>query len=88
MYSELIGESIQGTALVYDSEGNLINKEDAESVSGLYDWENCPMIQQIEDETAIPIHTRLSLATAAGAIAGGVADILYLFRFRSGINIP
>lgn len=51
---ELIGESIQGTALVYDSEGNLINKEDAESVSGLYDWENCPMIQQIEDETAIP----------------------------------
>ena len=51
---ELIGESIQGTALVYDSEGNLINKEDAESVSGLYDWENCPMIQQIEDKTAIP----------------------------------
>lgn len=51
---ELIGESIQGTALVYDSEGNLINKEDTESVSGLYDWENCPMIQQIEDETAIP----------------------------------
>ena len=51
---ELIGESIQGTALVYDSEGNLINKEGAESVSGLYDWENCPMIQQIEDETAIP----------------------------------
>ena len=40
--------------MVYDSEGNLINKEDAESVSGLYDWENCPMIQQIEDETAIP----------------------------------
>ncbi|MDO4600316.1 MAG: hypothetical protein Q4B39_08885 [[Ruminococcus] gnavus] len=51
---ELIGENIQGTALIYDSEGNLINKEDAESVLGLYDWENCPLIQQIEDETAIP----------------------------------
>ena len=24
------------------------------SLVGLYDWENCPMIQQIEDETAIP----------------------------------
>ena len=77
----MIGESIQGTALVYDSEGNLINKEDAESVSGLYDWENCPMIQQIEDETAIPsTFTVIPVKKKRDTISNPRSDVLPVKR--------